>query len=464
MMPPLFMSVFYRSVVRWRVVGPLLTLLLIGGGTARAAEGNAAGGGEGRAQADWPEFRGPLGNGLVAPPGDAAPVGLALHWSETENVTWKTPIPLRGWSTPVVAGNDIWLTTATEDGHDFYAICVDVETGAIRINEKVFHADNPEPLGNAVNCYASPSPVIVPGRVFVHFGSYGTACLDTATGKALWERNDLPCRHYRGPGSSLVHFQDLLFLTFDGADQQYVAALDANTGKTVWKTDRTTAWNDLDEDGKPKREGDLRKAFSTPLVIHAGGEAQLISVGSSAAFAYDPRTGREIWTSRLAGFTPATRPVFGNGLVYITTGRGRSELLAMRVDGRGDVTDTHLAWKLEGPDVPQEPSPLLIDDLLYIVNNKGLVSCLEAATGNPIWSERIGENYVASPIYADGRLYVCSMQGTTTVLRAGRTFEVLATNDLDEGFMASPAVAGTALILRTKTHLYRIEESQPQKK
>lgn len=404
----------------------------------------------------WPEFRGPFGDGHAAADG-AKPVGLPLHWSESGNVVWKTKIPLRGWSTPAALGNQIWMSTATTDGHDFYAICVDAKTGRIRFDEKLFHCNHPEPLGNAVNCYASPSPVLEPGRVYINFGSYGTACLDTRTAKVLWKRTDLPCRHFRGPGSSPIVFDNLLILTFDGVDQQYLAALDKRTGKTVWRTDRTTVWHDLDEDGKPKREGDLRKAFTTPLVIESSGKPQLVSPGSSCAFAYDPQNGHEIWKVRMPGYTPATRPVFGDGLVFITSGRGKAELMAVRVDGHGDVTDTHVAWKLDGPDVPQEPSPILVGDLLYFVSNSGVVTCVEAATGKQVWSRRIGGNYLASPIYADGRLYFFSTQGKGVVLRPGRTFDVLATNQLDSGFMASPAVLGKALILRSKTDLYRIE-------
>lgn len=407
------------------------------------------------AQEGWPEFRGPHANGHVD--GGADATALPLHWSETENVVWKTAIPHRGWSTPVLLGNDVWLTAATEDGHEFFAIAVNATTGQIRINKKIFHCDNPEPLGNAVNCYASPTAVVEPGRVYVHFGSYGTACLEAANGDILWQRQDLPCRHYRGPGSSPILFENLLALTFDGVDVEYVAALDKASGETVWKTDRTTVWNDLDEQGKPKREGDMRKAFSTPLVIEAAGKTQMLSIGSSCAFSYDPRTGAELWRVSLVGYTPATRPVYGDGLAFITSGRGKAELLAIRVDGEGDVTNTHVAWKFEGPDVPQEPSPILVDGLLFIVSNSGTVTCLEASSGAVVWSERIGGNYVTSPICSGGRLYFCSTQGKTVVLRAGRAFEVLAENALDEGFMASPAAVGKALFLRSKTHLYRIE-------
>jgi outer membrane protein assembly factor BamB len=410
--------------------------------------------------ADWPEFRGPSGNGIVEA------TGLPLTWSETENVRWKTEIPYKGWSTPVVLGGQVWLTTATPDGTDFYAICVDAESGEIVFNERLFHSDSPEPLGNNVNTYASPSPAIEAGRVYVHFGSYGTACLDTATKKVLWQRTDLPCRHFRGPGSSLVLFEDLVIVTFDGVDVQYVAGLDKNSGNTVWKTDRSTVWNDLDENGRPKREGDFRKAFSTPLVIDTPSGKQLITLGSSAAFAYEPRTGAEIWKTHNAAYTPAARPVYGNGLAFITTGRGgKQELWAVKVDGKGDVTDTHVAWKIEGAIVPEEPSPILVGNLLYTVSGDGAVSCIEGATGRILWTEQIGGNYEASPICATGgandHLYFFSTQGKTTVLKAGPVYEVLATSSrLDEGFMASPAVSGNSLFLRTKTHLYRIESAQ----
>lgn len=405
----------------------------------------------------WPEFRGPWGNGHADPPGGGKPLGLPLRWSETENITWKTAVSGRGWSTPVVLGGQVWLTTATEDGHDFFAVCVDAASGRICIEKKLFHSDSPEPLGNGVNCYASPSPAIEPGRVYVHFGSYGTACLDTDTGTVLWERTDLACRHYRGPGSSVILYQDLLVLTFDGVDVQYVAALDKHSGRTVWKADRTTAWDDLDAQGQPKREGDFRKAFSTPLVIETAVSAQLVSVGSKAAFAYEPLTGREIWKVALPGYSCAPRPVFGNGLVYINTGRGRPALWAMRVDGRGDVANTHVVWKSEGRHVPDTPSPLLVDGLIYMLADDGAFSCLDAATGEEVWKERIGGNYMASPVYADGRIYCPGVQGKTTVLKPGRSPEILATNRLDAGFMASPAVQGRALFLRTKTHLYRVE-------
>lgn len=427
-------------------------LLLIGAGSdlAWAASSKVE-------KEEWPAFRGPYQNGHVDRENTTSPRGLPVQWSETENVKWKTPIPPQGWSSPVVRDGQIWFTTATLEGNDFFAIGVDAESGQILLNEKLFHCDTPEPLGNIVNTYASPTPVIERGRVYLSFGSYGTACLDTATRKVVWKRDDLPCRHYRGPGSSPILFENLLILTMDGADVQYVVALDKKTGKTVWKTDRTTQWNDLDEQGKPKRDGDFRKAFCTPLIMEVAGKPQLISPSSSAAYAYDPRTGKEIWKTHNAAYSPASSPVAGEGLVYLMTGRGKAEVWAVRPDGKGDVTDTHVAWKCSGANVPLEPSAIRVGDLFYMVTNDGMLSCLDAKTGNEIWQERLGGNYEASPIYGDGKLYFFSVQGKTTVITPGRTCEILATNKLDDGFMATPAVAGKSFYLRSKTHLYRID-------
>lgn len=412
------------------------------------------------APADWPEFRGPWGNGHATAPSETKPIGLPLQWSETNNVTWKTPIPHRGWSTPVVLDGQVWLTTATEDGHDFFAIGLDAASGKIRCNEKLFHSDHPEPLGNgaSMNCYATPSPAIEPGRVYVHFGSFGTACLDTDTGKTLWKRDDLPCRHYRGPASSVVLFENLVILTFDGADLQYHVALDKQTGKTVWKTDRSVAWNDENVPGQMARDGDLRKAHSTPLIVTDAGKSQMLSAGAKAAYGYDPRTGRELWKVRYDDWSVAPRPLFDRGLAFIVTGLNKRELWAVKTDGQGDVTDTHVLWKLTSR-VGKYASPLLVDGLIYTAAEESFVTCVDAATGQIVWTDRIGGKYAASPVYADGRLYFFSQQGTTTVLKPGRAFEVLAVSTLADGFMASPAVSGKAFFLRTKTHLYRVESS-----
>jgi outer membrane protein assembly factor BamB len=396
--------------------------------------------------ADWPEFRGPSGDGRA----EGAPQ-VPLKWSETENIMWKTAIPNIGWSTPVAMDGAIWLTSATEEGNDFFVHRIDAETGKIVFSEELFHCDEPEPLGNSVNCYAAPTAALEKGHVYVHFGSYGTACLDTKTNKTLWKRDDMPCRHYRGPGSSAILHGDLLILTFDGVDQQYMTALNKKTGETVWRTDRTTEWNDLDENGKPKREGDFRKAFSTPIVATIAGKDQLICPASYNVFAYDPQTGKELWKVPHGSFTSQVSPVFANGLLIAATGAGKAEVLGIRPGGE-------VAWRFGGKDVPSTPSPVATDELVFVVSNGGTINCLDATTGKSLWRERAGGNHIASPILVGDRVYVCSTTGKTKVIRAGRTFELLAENVLDEGLMASPAIMGNALYLRTKTHLYRIGE------
>jgi outer membrane protein assembly factor BamB len=408
--------------------------------------------------ADWPEFRGPWGNGWAQAPGDSQPLGVPLRWSEADNVRWKTEIPHRGWSTPVVLGGQVWITTATVDGHDFFVIGLDAATGEIRFHEKVFHSDNPESLGNgaSMNCYATPSPAIEPGRVYVHFGSFGTACLDTATGRVLWKRDDLHCRHYRGPSSSLVLHENLVILTMDGVDVQYHAALDKKTGETVWKTDRSVEWNDEHVPGQMARDGDLRKAHSTPLIVNWQGKDLMVSAGAKAAYGYDPRTGRELWKVQYPDWSVAPRPLFDRGVAYIVTGLNKAELLAVKTDGEGDVTNSHVLWRLKTR-IGKYASPLLVDGLIYTAAEESFVSCIDASNGKAVWTERIGGKHAASPVYGDGRLYFFSQEGKATVLKPGRTFEVLATNQLENGFMASPAIAGKAFFLRTKTHLYRVE-------
>ena len=410
------------------------------------------------ALADWPDFRGPTFDGH-APAG----VPLPLQWSETNNVTWKTTIPHKGWSTPVIFGKQIWLTTASEDGHDFFALCVDADSGKILFNERLFHTDTPEPLGNKINSYASPSPVIEAGRVYVHFGSYGTSCLDASSFKVLWKRDDLPCKHFRGPGSSPVLFNDLLILTMDGIDLQYLVALDKKTGKTVWKTDRTANWNDIEASGLPRADGDFRKAYSTPLIVEFNGAKQMLTVGSKAAYAHDPQTGRELWKMDHAGFSPAARPVFDGTNVFVSTGNGKAEMIAVLLGGAGALTETNILWR-NSRGTPRMPSPVLVGELLFLLSDGGIATCLEAATGKELWQERLGGEYAASMLYANDRIYCFSQEGKATVLKPSRTFEILATSKLDGGFMASSAVIGNAFILRTRTHLYRIEDAGARKK
>jgi outer membrane protein assembly factor BamB len=410
-------------------------------------------------QASWPQFRGPQGTGVVPDSADGKHAAVPLHWSESENIAWKCAIPHSGLSTPVVMNGKVWLTTATVEGHEAFVICVDADSGNMLLNKRLFYTEDPAPLGNNVNGYASPSPVATADRVYVSFGSTGTVCLDAKTYEVLWTRTDLPCRHYRGPGSSPVLFGDLLILTMDGVDLQYLVALDKKTGRTAWKTDRSADWDDLDAQGNPKMEGDLRKAYSTPLIIEINGRPQLVSAGAKAAYGYDPATGRELWKVRHRDHSSSASPVFGPGMVYVCTGFSKSELLAIRLGGAGDVTETHVAWRRRRA-VPKMPSPLLVGDHLYTLADTGTLSCLEAETGREVGTQRLQGRFAASLLYLGGRIYCFNQKGVTTVLKEGPQLQVLAENELDGGFMASPAVAVGAFFLRTKTHLYRIESAR----
>jgi outer membrane protein assembly factor BamB len=402
----------------------------------------------------WPQFRGPDGNGV------STATGLPVTWSETENVKWKTAIHGRAWSSPVVLGRQVWLTTATPDGKQLSALAVDKDNGKILFDLKLFDVATPQ-FAHAFNTYASPTPVIEPGRVYVTFGSPGTAAIDTATGKVVWERRDLECNHFRGAGSSPILFGNMLLMHFDGSDVQYVIALDKRTGKTIWKTDRSVDFQDLDANGKIKADGDFRKAFATPQIVMVGKDPVLVSLGSKAAYAYDPMTGKELWrVQEPTNFSSSIRPVFGHGLVFYSTGWNTGQVLAVKPDGRGDVTGSHVAWRVSRG-APKKPSMLLLGDLLMMINDSGIVTTLDAKTGAEVWTARLTDSYSASPLAAEGRVYFFSEDGKATVIEAGRTFKVLAENTLPEGFMASPAVDGRALYLRTRSHLYRIENPRP---
>jgi len=401
--------------------------------------------------AQWPEFRGPGGTAT------STNAGLPLTWSEQQHVRWKTAIHGRAWSSPVVWGRQVWVTTATADGKELFAVALDRDTGRILHDLKLFDVPRPQ-AAHSFNSYASPTPVIEEGRVYVTFGSPGTAAIETSTGRVLWQRRDLECNHFRGAGSSPILFRNLLLMHFDGSDVQYVVALDKQTGRTVWRTNRSIDYQDLEADGRIKGDGDFRKAFSTPLIVQTGGGPVMVSIGSKAAYGYDPMTGQELWRIvEREQFSGSTRPVFGLGLVFYPTGFNTGQIFAVRPDGRGDVTSTHIVWRA-ARGAPNKPSILLAGDLLFMVNDGGIATCLDARTGSEVWRSRLGDSYSASPVSADGRVYFFSEDGKTTVIEAGRTFRILAENHLDDGFMASPAIDGRAFYLRTRTALYRIED------
>ncbi|MEX2580159.1 MAG: PQQ-binding-like beta-propeller repeat protein [Verrucomicrobiales bacterium] len=404
------------------------------------------------ALADWSEFRGPNRDGTV----DAA---LPTQWSEEKNVAWKKELHGLGLSTPLVMEGKIWLTTATESGREMSVLCFDEQTGEVLLDRVFITNDNPEPLDNTMNTYASSTGVVEPGRVWFHFGSYGTFCLDTETFEILWQRRDFTLSHWRGAGSSIARWENTLVLTFDGADQQYLVALDKETGETLWRRDRSTDYDD-ETDGVPANSGDMRKAYSTPIFVEVGDTVQMISNGAKACWAYDVETGEEIWSVHYPTHSPSSRPVYSEetGFVYINTGLGKAEIWAVRLDpeAKGEIADTHVEWTFFQR-TPKRSSPVLANGLLFMAND-GVVSCLDAETGEVQWAERAGGEYSASLLAANDLVYFCDEEGLCTVVKAAPEFEIVAENHFDEGFMASPAAGDAALFLRTKTHLYRVEE------
>ena len=390
---------------------------------------------------DWPEFRGPTGQG------HSSERGLPLEWSESRNVAWKIPVPGNGWSSPVVGGGRVWLTTAVQGGEarhsravSLRALAFDVVTGREVVNVEIFRVDRPGDI-NSKNSRASPTPILGGDRVYVHFGADGTAAL-TTSGDVLW-RTRLGYESQHGNGGSPALYGDLLIVNIDGdSPEAYVAALDIRTGKTRWKT---------------RRRAPFAQAYTTPLVIRVGDHDQVVSVGAFRTVAYEPLSGKEIWrVSYDDGFSNVPRPVYGHGLVYIVSGwTSPPRLIAVRPDGMGEVTNSHIAWTLRRG-VPYIPSPLLVGDEIYVVNDNGILTCLDARSGASQWQQRLGGNYAASPVFADGRIHFQSEEGVTTVIAPGREFRRLASNRLDGSTLASMAVSGGSFFIRTDTHLYRI--------
>ncbi len=391
----------------------------------------------------WPRFRGPEGNG------NAGAAALPVTWDESTNIRWKTPVRGKGWSSPVIWGEQIWLTTATEDGTRREAICLDRRTGEVRQDLVVIEDLLPQ-YCHPMNSYASPTPAVEDGRVYVHFGSAGTAAIDTATGKILWKRTDFACDHHRGPASSPVVWGDLVFLCFDGYDVQYMVALDTHTGQTVWRKDRNL------DDGKT--DGDMLKAYGTPSLVEVGGRPQLVSAAAQGTIAYDPATGDELWRVYHGGMNAAAPPIWSDGRWVISTGDGGMRLLSLRGDGSGDVTRTHVMWKYEQA-APSRCGPLVHKGLVFFTNEMGIVSCVDADSGEKVWQKRVGGNFSASPLLAADRIYLFDEAGKCTVIAADRKFSQVASNHLADGCMASAAVDGRALVVRTKTHVYRIEDT-----
>jgi outer membrane protein assembly factor BamB len=389
---------------------------------------------------DWPEFRGPTGQGI------SEATNVPLKWSGSENVAWKTPIPGSGWSSPALVKERLYITTAVPreggSGLSLRALCLDARDGKSLWSTEVFTPETGA-SHHPKNGYASPTPLISEGRIYVHFGHLGTACLDL-DGKVLWSQTSIKYSPVHGNGGSPVLSGDRLIFSCDGAADPFVVALDRRTGQVVWKAPRHN-------DAVPKKF-----SFSTPLIITNVGRQELISPGSGGTYAYDPSTGRELWrVTTGAGFSVVPRPVFAHGLIFVTSDYDFPKLLAIRPGGEGDVTTSHVAWQI-GRGAPSTPSPIVVGDELYFVSDAGIATCADAKTGKVHWNERLGGGFSASPVYADGKLYFQNEEGVAYVLKPGKTFDLLAKNELGERALASYAVDDGTLFIRGAEHLFRI--------
>ena len=415
-------------------------------------------------QADWPQWRGETGQG------NASGEEVAIKWSEKENVIWKVKTPGRGWSSPVIESGKIWMTAAHETlateeetrerlkentgsqpltllkEAKFHAICVEQETGKIIHDLELFSVSEPQWV-HRFNSYASSTPVIDKGKVYCHFGTYGTACVDSHTGKVLWKNLELKCMHENGPGSSPVVIGDHLIFHMDGSDVQYVAALNKHDGSIAWKTFRT---------GKMHSNPQLKKGYSTPILVLRDGDKEIISPGANWLYGYDPSSGKEKWKVdyETLGFSNVARPVSGDGMVYVATCFIRSQMLGINIK-----SEPKIVWRYK-KGVPNSPSPIYSKGLLYFVGDSGgLVTCLDGKSGKLVWSERIASGkYWAAPFIANGHIYFHNEDGVTTVIREGREFDVISRNVIAGKLMASAAVSDGAIFLRSDEALYKIQE------
>lgn len=395
----------------------------------------------GTAPADWFQFRGPDGQGHTE-------TKLATEWDAKKNVTWRKELPGLGWSSPVAVGGKIYLTTAVPDGggYSLRVLGMSAKTGEIEWNNEVFKQDSKAPNIHKKNSHASPTPVFEDGMLYVHFGHMGTACLNAKDGTKVWAKQELKYNPVHGNGGSPIIVGNHLIFSTDGTDKQAVVALDKTSGKVVWQTPREN------------KTGANPFSFSTPLLINAAGKDQLISAGSGVVMALDPKTGKEFWRVTYgSGYSVVPKPVFANGLVYVCTGYNTPNLIAIKPDGTGDVTKSHVAFTVK-KNVPHNPSPLVVGDALYMVSDSGMLSCLDAKTGAERWTERVEKAYSSSPLYAGGLIYLLDEAGTTTVFKPGAAYEEVAKNKLGEKTQASCAVDGGAMLLRTEKALYRIEK------
>jgi outer membrane protein assembly factor BamB len=413
--------------------------------------------------AHWPQWRGPSAQGI------AMATQIPTHWSDTTNIRWKVKTIGRGYSSPVITGNQIWLTTAIEtaasaeaaalrlksntgdqpltllDQAELKALCYERDSGKLLYEVSLLTVKDPQWV-HKLNSYASPTPFLEGSKLYCHFGSYGTICLDIGTQKIDWVNTELSVMHENGPGGSPVVIENCVVFHMDGSDKQFIVALDKTTGKVAWKTDRS---------GEMHANPQLKKSYGTPVIVTINGKEQIVSAASNWLYSYNPSNGSELWKVPYGqlGFSLTPRPVVGNGHIYCVTGFGKGQILAIKY---ADVPSPEVSWRF-ARGTPTMPSPLLVDRHLYFISDNGVFTCLDAMTGEEKYRERLSGNFSSSLWYADGKLFISNREGITYVLQPGDTFALLAKNELPDAIFATPAALGKSIYMRTEEHLYRIE-------
>lgn len=398
---------------------------------------------------EWTHLRGSQLNGI------STTKNAPVNWSESENIVWKTPIKGIGWSSPVVYGDQIWVTSADRQGKWMSAFCVDFNSGKLLKEIDLFKPDSVERI-HATNSYATPTPCIEDGFVYVHYGTYGTACINTNNFEVVWTRTDLHCQHVQGAASSPILYKDLLIIHLEGIDVQNIYALNKHTGEIVWQV------RCPDEKVYEETAPISRKSYQTPIVVNIDGKDQLITNRALFAVSYDPNTGAENWRIFYGEDSSVSMPLFYKGLVLVNSGwvvsQGApyyAQLFAVDPTGHGDVTDSKIVWKTE-ENVPQTSTPVIVDSLMFMVEERGTMSCLDPGNGHVYWEQKLKGHFNISPIFANGNIYFTNTKGETTLIKASDHFEKVADNKLDGTFKATPAILRNAIIQRSDKYLYKI--------
>jgi outer membrane protein assembly factor BamB len=416
----------------------------------------------------WTRLRGENGDGLTS--GTNLPDDLA----DPANILWKAAVPGRGWSSPVILENEIWMTTALETGLPsagdsgdngsgeaeettepsiaLKAVCLDRTSGQLLTVVDLFDVKSPPPIHN-MNSYASPSPVADEYRVYCHFGTFGTAAIDRQTREVAWRNNENVIEHETGPGSSPIVYRDKLIFHCDGTDQQYLCALETETGKQVWRTGRS---------GEMEKVGMYKKAFCTPLIIERHGQKELVSPAANWVYGYDPDTGAELWKVSYGqtGFSVVTLPLVVADTLYVCTSFMDSTMLAIDLTPQGPLDEKAVKWRYKGQ-VPNMPTPLILDEAIYFVSDRGVISCLDSKTGERHWQERLGRAHSSSPVFVDGRILIGDHDGILYAIEPDTSEMKLAGKyEFDSRIMATPAALGERLFIRTEKSLYCFGKSQ----